>query len=461
MIVPGIVALACVILTGALLVLFGSPTPLAPEGYRVTVPIAQAANLLPGSAVEISGVRVGRVVSMSTGPSSAYVTLELEARFAPLRAGAVAIARTKTLLGEGYVAIAPGPPSAPLIPDGGRLPPNHVRPTVQLDQFLSAFDTATRQRFRDLVLGLASALRGRDGQLSDSLGHAAPLTTNLAEVMNLLDAQREDLQGLISSGAGIAAAVGKREGSLEAAVTAGDRLLAQVAARRRALSATIAALPGFLDQLRHTSAQLVGASANLNDALGALAGIAPRVAPALSALYTAAPELRGLFLDLPATIAAGREGLPALDAISASARLGFDRFYPTARELIPLMRLFAVERLAPLIFANTDSVAAGSYVGADGVPRPYGSGIVTVWNEAIAGWTKRLPTNRQNPYPKSPRALLDTGRIGVLKSFDCRNVHNPDYLPPTGTGAPPCILQGPWRFDGRMAYYPRLRRAGP
>jgi hypothetical protein len=125
------------------------------------------------------------------------------------------------------------------------------------------------------------------------------------------------------------------------------------------------------------------------------------------------------------------------------------------------MQLFAVEKLAPLIFANTDNVAAGSYVDAAGIPHSYGSGIITVWNESVAGWVKKLPTNRQNPYPKPPDALLDTGRIGVIKSYDCRHIHNPLYLPPTGTGAPPCILQGPWTFDGETAYYPRLKPAGP
>jgi virulence factor Mce-like protein len=461
MILPGLVALACVILTGALLISFGSPVPFAASGYRVTVPIAQAQNLVPGSDVQIAGVRIGKVVSIADARHAAQVTLELLPRFAPLHAGAVAIARTKTLLGEGYVQIAPGRPRAPIIPDGGRIPASHVRPSVQLDQFLSAFDQGTRQRLRDLFAGLATSLAGRDTQLSDSLGHAPTVAQSAGQVLASIDAKRYQLERLIAAAAGIVGVVGSREGALQSAVTAGDHVLAQTAAERQALSATVAELPEFERQLRGAASAVIAASPDANRALRAVSAIAPSVAPALRAISDAAPQLLGLFADLPAALSAGRLGFPALRAISAAAQPGLARFYPAARELIPFMQLFARDRLAPLIFANTDSVVAGSYVGPDGVPHSYGSGVITLWNESVAGWVKRLPTNRQNPYPKPPDALLDTGRIGVIKSYDCRNLNNPLVIPPTGTGAPPCILQGPWRFDGRLADYPRLRLAPP
>jgi virulence factor Mce-like protein len=461
MVFPGIVALACVILTGALLVAFGSSVPFAAQGYRVTVPIAQAQNLVPGSGVEIAGVRIGKVVSISTAPAGAEVQLQLQPRFAPLRVGAVAIARTKTLLGEGYVEIAPGSRNAPAVPDGGRLPASHVEPSVQLDQLLSTFGPSTRERLRSLFGGLAASLAGRDSQLSDALGHAAPVSESAGQVLATLDARRGDITRLIAAGAGIVDAVGSREGALESAVTAGDQVLAQTAARRRALAATVAELPGVEYQLHRTAGDVIAAGHDLDTALGDVSAVAPLVGPALRALDGAAPQLLGLFANLPAALAAGRLGLPALSAIAAAAERGFAQFYPTSRELIPFMQLFALEKLTPLIFANTDNVAAGSYVDAAGVPHTYGSGIITVWNESIAGWVKKLPTNRQNPYPEPPDSLLDTGRIGVIKSYDCRNIHNPLYLPPTGTGAPPCILQGPWTFDGVTGYYPRLKLAGP
>jgi hypothetical protein len=78
----------------------------------------------------------------------------------------------------------------------------------------------------------------------------------------------------------------------------------------------------------------------------------------------------------------------------------------------------------------------------------------------MAGWVRRLPTNVQNPYIK-PGGLLDLAKLGYDKAFDCRNIHNTLWLPPTGTGAPPCVLQGAWEFNGKKAFYPRLTLAPP
>lgn len=71
----------------------------------------------------------------------------------------------------------------------------------------------------------------------------------------------------------------------------------------------------------------------------------------------------------------------------------------------------------------------------------------------------KLPTNRSNPYP-APSAEGDIA-TGGLRAYDCRNTGNPLVIPPTDTGSPPCKVQGPWTFDGKSAYYPRLQEAGP
>ena len=91
---------------------FGGSLPFAPQAYRVTIPLTQAANLVAGSGVQIAGVKIGKVVAVNRTGNTASATIELQSRFAPLRSGATAIARTKTLLGEGYLELAPGPEDA-------------------------------------------------------------------------------------------------------------------------------------------------------------------------------------------------------------------------------------------------------------------------------------------------------------------------------------------------------------
>jgi hypothetical protein len=259
----------------------------------------------------------------------------------------------------------------------------------------------------------------------------------------------------------VLSAVGERQGALQSAVDAGNAVLATTASRNRAVASTITALAPFLIQLHSTADTITAASPDLNAAVAALLPAAPLIPPALRAIDVAAPVFRSLFDQLPGVLDMGRRALPALTAIVRAARPGLKAFYPAARNLIPFMQLFALNNRIPDIVANVGTTTGGTYVGPGGVVINYGVGIPSLWNETISGWAHKLPTNRQNPYPEPPNALLETGQIGVLKAYDCRNVHNPLWIPPTGTGAPPCILQGPWAFDGKSAYYPRLQPAGP
>src|SRR5436190_19336653 len=145
--------LTFVVLTIAVFKTFGGATPLAPHGYRVRIPLRDAQTLLPGSDVRTSGVKIGKVVAVGRSGGHALATVELKARFAPMRSQATAIFRAKTLLGEGYLDVAPGAPRAPPIPENGSLPAARVHAAVTLDDFLSTFPARTRQDMRNLFAG--------------------------------------------------------------------------------------------------------------------------------------------------------------------------------------------------------------------------------------------------------------------------------------------------------------------
>jgi hypothetical protein len=302
---------------------------------------------------------------------------------------------------------------------------------------------------------MARSLHGRAGDLSATLADAGPLATNAQTVVDVLDEQRPALQQLIANSGDILAAAGGRARPLRAAVTAGDRLLDVTARRNRELGATIDALPPFLHQLQTTATTLGGFSSDLNAATTALEPVAPQLLPTFASVQTAAPVFRSLFARLPGVIAAGRRGLPAVGHILRVLPSSLRDIDGLARELIPFLDLLGASRRSVVgTFANVGQIQNGSMIGPGGKVIHYGNGLPTIWNETLGGWVKRLPSNRQNPYPK-PNSALDIAR-GGLKAYDCRNTGNENYLAPTGSGAPPCLTQGPWEFRGETRTFPHL-----
>jgi virulence factor Mce-like protein len=446
-----------VILAIGLWTAFGGTVPFAPTKYEVNLALPDASNLTPGAAVTISGVTVGHVTQISWAGDSARVRIELDSEYAPLRSDARATLRTKTLLGEAYVELTPGSQAAPSVHDGGMLASGQVQAAQRLGDVLQTFAPRTRARLRGLFSGLAGALAHRAVSINDSLGHIAPVTVNLAEVAGQVADQSNSLRTLLASAGGVFGVLGHQQDALRTAVHASDDVLQATAERDHALAGTVRALPGFLNSLRRSMVQLGAASGDLGRAVTAVAPEVPLIDPVLRAIDAQAPRFQALFDRLSPVIRAGDRGLPALGRTLRSALPALAQVYPAARQLIPVLQLLGLVKQSLITtLANVAQIHGGYVVGPGNTVTNYVPGVITVWNETIGGWVKRLPSHRGNAYP-SPGFLSE---MGHYDSYDCRQLHNPPVLPPLGS-APPCVLQGPWKFDGKSAYYPRLQPSPP
>ena len=327
--------------------------------------------------------------------------------------------RTKTLLGEAYIELAPGPNGDPPIPDGGRLAASHVHATVSLDQFLSALAPTTRAQTRQLFAGLSQAFAGRAPALGDALGHAPAVSGNFATVLGTLAGETPQLQRLFNASGSVLAALGQREGDLRAAISAGDSVLSTTAARNAALSGIVHAFPPFLAELKSTAGTVTADSGDLDRAVSVLLPIAPIVAPVLTKLVEQGPAYTTTFRALPATIRAGTAGLPSLTHILDAIPGAFEPTYQALTQLIPITRLFGVYKQAALIgpVANTASMVNGRMI-VDGHAVSRTALALYVSNETVAGWVKRLPTNRSDPYPP-PTGLSELAKQGFLGLLDC------------------------------------------
>src|SRR5919202_3548118 len=111
-----LLAVVAAAVLAALLLLGGS------SSYTVKARFQDAAQLVKGNLVQVSGQAVGKVKGIDLTPDGqAEVTMQINGDYAPLRRGTLATVRQASLSGiaNRYVDLRLPPQGAPEIPDGG------------------------------------------------------------------------------------------------------------------------------------------------------------------------------------------------------------------------------------------------------------------------------------------------------------------------------------------------------
>jgi len=106
------------------------------EGYTVYAEFDKAGGIKPNAVVEMAGVEVGTVKSVSiTGEYRARVQLNINLSI-KLQEDVIASIKTKGLIGEQYVQISPGG-SDTLIENGGKI--RETESAVDLEELISKY----------------------------------------------------------------------------------------------------------------------------------------------------------------------------------------------------------------------------------------------------------------------------------------------------------------------------------
>jgi virulence factor Mce-like protein len=450
-------ALSCFGLLLFLWISFGGTVPLQPKGYRFQADFPQAVSLSEQADVRISGVTVGKVVKLAPHIGRTRATMQLDEQYAPLPADSQALLRSKTLLGETYVALTPGTRNGPKIPEDGLLPQRNVKRQVELDEILRAFDKPTREKLHQWMARMDVALAGRSEDLSDSLGNLGPTADGGADVLTILDSQHAAVRHLIGDTGQVFSAIGSRAGDVQSLITAGNRLFATTARRERGLSDTIRALPPFMARTRTTlrSAQAVAGEAA--PVIRALEPVAPLVKPALTDTAALAPDAEQLFKRADPVITLSQSALPAASKLLGQARPLVQALLPVSQDLVPIVRyLYSQRDQAVASMINVPAVLNGTSPGQNGDLQHYLRAVAYAAPENIIGFPKRFASNRRNPYLRD-RGLDDLKT--VIKTSDCDNLGNPQ---PIGTPSPPppCVVQ-PRDSAWGGGYFPHLTRDAP
>ena len=120
--------------------------------------------------------------------------LKLNKEVQPLPVDSTFDVRLKGAIGLKYVAVTRGT-SSQTWPNGATVPLSQSGSEVDLDQFLSMFDPATRAGVAQSTIGFSDALAGRGDDINNAIGAFKPLVTDLGPVARNLASRKTDFGG--------------------------------------------------------------------------------------------------------------------------------------------------------------------------------------------------------------------------------------------------------------------------
>ncbi len=448
---------------------FGGTLPLRPEGYRLKANFPEAALLAKEADVRIAGVNVGKVKATELGPGgrTTRAEMEIDDRFAPVKADTRAVLRQKSLLGETYVELSPGRPEGKDLADGGTLGRANVEQSVELDEVFRAFDPRTRRYLQEWLEESGIAAKGQFGSdLNDSLGNAAPFFTGGADLLRPLDEQQLALRRVVRDTGRVFGAISRENGQLRGVVVNGDATFGALAARDDALADTFQILPTFLRETRTTVRRLERFARNTDPLVRDLRAPADDLAPTLRDLGDLSPDLEKLFRNVPPLVNASATGVPAAQRFLAGAEPLLESTHGFLTELNPILSYLSFSRTQVSQFLSAGASALGGTTLPDATPtggyRGNGVGehhlpqVAMIDSRSLQQRSTRPFWERGNSY-LAPNAYQRAIPLGVIESFDC-NPNGGEQRDPSGAGGtaePPCFMAPEQLFQNEK--FPRLR----
>jgi phospholipid/cholesterol/gamma-HCH transport system substrate-binding protein len=312
------------------------------------------------SKVELGGVRVGTITGLQTGDDGgAVVTMKLERSvLGVLGSEPRAAIRPATLLGgpglSAAVELTPG--GTPGRFTGDRIPRERTTIPVELDRVLEVLTDQARSGVSTGAKGLATAVgtdaAGVNGaeQLGAMLADAPPALGPAAQVLDALGGHvtagtprtpgQGDLHRLVEDLGQVAAALTAHDGELEAIADGSASVADTFGDRAKDAAATVAGMPGALDEAQKGLAAL-------GSSLSKLEATAPGARPSVQ-------RLAELLQHLTPVLAKGRPVLADLRPLAAEARPVLEGLAPTAA----LTRQFLTDLDGPVIGRLTGPVAS-------------------------------------------------------------------------------------------------------
>jgi phospholipid/cholesterol/gamma-HCH transport system substrate-binding protein len=325
-----------------------SLTATQTSGQTVVAEFQNIGAMTSQAEVKIGGVSVGTTGTPTVDPDRklALVPMNLEQKALPLHVDATATIRQLSLIGEKYVDLNPGTPSAPIMQAGQTLPVKQTKYAEDYQNIVQALNDPTAAGLSSVLRTLGGGVAGRGQNVQDIIrelkpgfGDTAALAGSLGRQNQLLGQVIDQVQPVTN---GLAADQGK---TLDRTVGSATNLLGTTAANEQQLRATLDELPSTLAAAQKTLDDLTGTAGSTQETLRDLRPTADNLAaisgelktftdsaqPALEAANPLLDKANALLDEArPLAEEAERTGQPLYDTVhnarpivnSATANLG-------------------------------------------------------------------------------------------------------------------------------------------
>lgn len=199
-----------------------------------------------GDDVRMAGVRVGRVDKIDfTDGYAAQVDFRIEAR-QQLTDTTKALVRYQNLIGQRYLALAPGTDGGTAIAPGSQIPLDRTEPSFDVSALLSGFEplfsVLQPDQINSLSETLIQALQGNEVSLSALITQAAQLAATFGE--------RDQILGdVLSNLSAVMAGLANRSDELETLITQTRSLMDGLYAEGESLKSSVERVAGATDSL--------------------------------------------------------------------------------------------------------------------------------------------------------------------------------------------------------------------
>ena len=315
--------------------------PFAQDGARLTLAFDDGGGLrgADGSLVTVAGVASGRVLGVEHegGRAIAQIRLDDDA-LGKVRAGARAIVRPRSQLGQLVVELSPGPRAGRPLRDGDRIPASRTAASVPASRVVSTLDADTRTSLQLLIGELAAGIGdARGSALAAALRDLEPVARNTDGVLGALDRRRSLLTRLVGHLDVLFTASGRHDEELRRAIASARSTLTVTGRQSAALRRTVAALPGTLRSTRAAVTAFGDLGTDLNPALRRLRPVARELPATLRAVRTALPSLDATLRDAAQAVARSDRAAAGAAQTAAVLRTSAPALQPAAERVDPTL----------------------------------------------------------------------------------------------------------------------------